>query len=83
MIAEGDRVVARYSARGTHLGELMGIAPTGREITLTGIAIRRFSEGRIAETREEYDALGLLHQLGAGPLPEPRRQPPPKRSWPG
>ena len=68
-IAEGDYVVTRWTGRGTHQGELMGIGPTGREATATGIAIDRIENGKIAETWENWDALGLMQQLGA--IPEP------------
>jgi predicted ester cyclase len=49
-LAEGDMVVSRWSAHGTHQGELMGIAPTGKEVTVTGIDIDRFEGGQIVET---------------------------------
>ncbi len=68
-VAEGDRVAYRWTARGTHRGELMGIAPTGARVAFTGIAIARLAHGRIAEMWESYDALGLLRQLGAVPSP--------------
>lgn len=67
VIVEGDRVVARWTATGTHRGDLMGIAPTGRGVTLKGIDILRISGGRIVERWGEFDALGLLQQLGAVP----------------
>jgi predicted ester cyclase len=63
LVAEGDRVVARISARGTHTGELFGHAPTGRVITLTGITIYRLVDGRIAERWSEQ-GMGVLDQLG-------------------
>lgn len=62
LVAEGDRVVARISARGTHTGELFGHAPTGREVTLTGITIYRLVAGRIVERWSEH-GLGVLDQL--------------------
>ena len=55
--------------RGTHHGTLMGIAPTGKSVTLSGIAITRISNGKVAELREEFDQLGMLQQLGAIPTP--------------
>ncbi len=64
-IAEGDRVVTRWTARGTHKGEWMGIAPTGKPVTVTGILISRFAGGRVVEEWENYDALGMMRQLGA------------------
>ncbi len=69
-IAEGDKVAYRWTARGTHQGELMGIAPTGRRMTLTGIAIARLVDGKIEEIWENYDALGMMQQLGVIPSPE-------------
>lgn len=63
--AAGDRVVDRWTGHGTHQGELMGIRPTGRPVTATGISINRIAHGRIAETWNNYDAAGILRQLGA------------------
>jgi steroid delta-isomerase-like uncharacterized protein len=68
-IAEGDRVVTRWTGRGTHTGELMGIAPTGKEVTVSGITVSRLVNGKIAEEWELMDALGMLVQLGAVPQP--------------
>jgi steroid delta-isomerase-like uncharacterized protein len=67
MIAEGDKVVARYTMRGTHRGAFMGIAPTGKHVTLTSISINRIEEGKMAEMWDNSDVLGLLQQLGAIP----------------
>lgn len=69
LIAEGDRVTARFSLRGTQTGEFMGLPPTGRQVTMTGIQIVRIADGRIAENWINADALGLLQQLGAIPVP--------------
>ena len=66
-IAEGDRVVTRWTARGTHDGELFGIQPTGKETTVTGVSIDRIIDGRLVETWNNWDTLGLLQQLGAVP----------------
>jgi steroid delta-isomerase-like uncharacterized protein len=66
-IAEGDKVATRYTARGTHRGELMGIAPTGKHVTVTGIFISRVEEGKLAEMWLNWDALGLFQQLGVIP----------------
>ncbi len=68
-IAEGDQVVTRWTGRGTHTGELMGIAPTGKEVTVSGITITRLADGKIAEEWDLMDALGMLVQLGAVPQP--------------
>ena len=65
MVAEGDKVVTRWMARGTHQGEFRGIAPTGKEIEMTGIGIFRFStEGKVVESWDAMDQLGMMQQLG-------------------
>ncbi len=66
-IAEGDKVVVRETMSGTQQGELMGIPPTGKQFSATGIEIYRFEGGKIAEHWLESDMLGLLQQLGAVP----------------
>jgi steroid delta-isomerase-like uncharacterized protein len=66
-IAEGDKVVTRWSARGTHQGELMGIPPTGKEARTTGITIDRIANGQIVETWTNWNQLSLLQQLGVIP----------------
>jgi predicted ester cyclase len=66
-IAEGDLVAERFTARGTHQGELMGVAPTGREVTLAGINIFRVQDGKIIERWGRTDDLGFLQQLGIVP----------------
>ena len=68
-IAEGDQVVTRWTGRGTHTGELMGIAPTGKEVTVSGLTVSRIAGGKVAEEWELMDALGMLVQLGAVPQP--------------
>lgn len=67
VVAEGDAVVVRWTATGTHEGEYLGIAATGREATWTGIDVFRIDCGRIAEVWSEADGIGLLRQLGALP----------------
>lgn len=67
LVAEGDRVVIRAVGRGTHEGELMGIEPTGREVTLSTIVIFRVRDGKIVERWAQTDTLGLLRQMGALP----------------
>jgi steroid delta-isomerase-like uncharacterized protein len=67
VIAEGDRVAYRWSFRGTHRGELMGIPPTGEEVTITGITVDRISGGKIEEEWNNFDQLGVLRQLGVFP----------------
>lgn len=66
-IASGDKVVDRWTGRGTHQGKFMDMAPTGKQVTASGISIHRISGGRIAETWNNYDALGMLQQLGIVP----------------
>lgn len=69
LVAEGDKIVARWSARGTHNGDLMGIPPTGKEVLITGIAIDRFENGKAVEHWEVFDQLGMMQQLGVIPAP--------------
>ncbi len=63
-IAEGNEVVTRWTIRGTHQGELMGIAPTEKQIELKGITIHRIEGDKIAEEWESYDMMGFMQQLG-------------------
>jgi predicted ester cyclase len=63
-LSSGEKVVTRFTFRGTHQGELMGIAPTGKRIEVTTIGIWRVAEGRIAEAWLVFDALGMMQQLG-------------------
>ncbi|HEY4622094.1 MAG TPA: ester cyclase [Gaiellaceae bacterium] len=70
-IAEGNRVATRWTGRGTHTGELAGIAPTGKDVTVSGLTISRFEGGQIVEEWTTWDTLGMLVQLGA--IPEPAR----------
>jgi steroid delta-isomerase-like uncharacterized protein len=64
VIAEGDKVAARLRFRGTHRGEVQGIAPTGRRVDCTGIVISRMEGGKIAEDWANFDDLGMMQQLG-------------------
>ena len=64
MMADGEMVTARFTARGTHNGGFMGLSPTGKVITLTGIEIFRIEDGKIAELWGEANLMGLLQQLG-------------------
>jgi steroid delta-isomerase-like uncharacterized protein len=75
MIAEGDKVVTRYTSRGTHKGDFMGMPATGKEVVVTGIVITRIAEGKIAEDWEEFDGIGFLQQLGViPPIEEPDKK---------
>jgi steroid delta-isomerase-like uncharacterized protein len=67
IIAEGETVVARWSCRGTHKGDLNGIAPTGKRVNITGISIARFTNGKMSEGFVNWDALSLMQQLGVVP----------------
>jgi steroid delta-isomerase-like uncharacterized protein len=67
LIAEGETVMARWSCRGTHKGALGGIAPTGKQFTISGISIARFASGKMVEGWINWDALGLMQQLGVVP----------------
>lgn len=69
-IAAGDKVVSRMSSRATHTGELQGIPPTAKRITVSGIWIDRVVDGKIAEHWAQVDMLGVMQQLGAVPTPE-------------
>ena len=65
IIAEGDSVAVHVTLSVTHAGEFMGIAATGKRITITATAILRIVNGKIAEVYEDYDALGMMKQIGA------------------
>ena len=68
LIAEGDKVVRRYTTRGTHQGETeMFGPPTGRQIEQKGITIHRIEDGKIVEEWEAFDSLIMLQQLGLAP----------------
>ena len=71
LVAEGDWVATNWTARGTHTGELMGIAPTSREATVTGMQFSRVHDGKLVESHGLFDALGMLQQLGAVPAGAP------------
>jgi steroid delta-isomerase-like uncharacterized protein len=67
LIEQGDKVVWRFVARGTHQGNLLGIPPTGRPGTVSGIVISRFAGGKWTEDWVNWDALGMLQQFGVIP----------------
>jgi steroid delta-isomerase-like uncharacterized protein len=66
-VAEGDKVVTRWTARGTHRGELQGVPPSGNRVEVTGVTISRIEGGKIVEEWDNYDALGMMQQIGAIP----------------
>jgi predicted ester cyclase len=75
-LSSGEKVVTRWTSRGTHQGELMGIAPTGNRVEVTAVGIWRVAEGKIAEAWLVFDALGMMQQLGVVPEPGPEDEPP-------
>ena len=70
LIAEGDKVVIRWTMAGTQLGAFGSIPPTGKSVSWTGISICRIVDGKVIEDRGEEDGLGLMQQLGVVPTPE-------------
>ncbi|WP_265111055.1 ester cyclase [Halosolutus halophilus] len=69
-VAEGATVVVRYTARGTHEGEFMGLDPTGEHVSVSGMEMYRVDDGKITEMWTSYDALGLFQELGLIPSVE-------------
>ena len=69
LFAEGDRVVFRVTLRGTHQGAFMGVAPGGKQLTVTAIDIARLENGKIVDHWGQMDMLGLMRQLGLVPTP--------------
>lgn len=67
LIAEGDKVVYRSTNRGTHAGELLGVPPTGKEVTISAMAIIRIVAGKVAEVWVMPDMMSLMQQIGALP----------------
>jgi predicted ester cyclase len=70
LLSEGDKVALRFTFRGIHQGEFMGIAPTGKEVTMSGIDILRIADGKLVEMWNQEDVLGMMRQLGAIPEPD-------------
>lgn len=70
-IAEGDKVVTRFRAHGTHTGQFQGLPPTGKQGELSGTIIDRIADGKVVECWSNTDDLGLLQQLGVAPAPHP------------
>lgn len=71
VVAEGDRVVVRWINTGRHVGEFLGIPPSGRSFSIPGIDIYRVEDGKLAEHWHVVDNLAMLQQLGVIPSPEP------------
>jgi predicted ester cyclase len=66
-VAEGDKVAARFTMRGTHQGTFFGVPPTGKKITVQAMNMYRLSNGKFVEEHGQPDMLGLLQQIGAAP----------------
>ena len=67
LIAEGDKVTIRITVTGTHQGNQLGVAPTGRKVHIEGLVVVRIANGQIVEGWNSWDQLGLLRQIGALP----------------
>lgn len=68
-VAEGDKVATRWTSQGTNKGSLLGMPPTGKRATITGITIDRHAGGKIVETWNTFDQVGMMQQLGVIPAP--------------
>jgi steroid delta-isomerase-like uncharacterized protein len=66
-VAEGDTVATRWTARGTHQGELLGVPPSGNRVEVMGVTMSRIEGGKVAEEWDNYDALGMMQGIGAIP----------------
>ena len=70
VVAEGNNVVLRFHWSGTHKGEFMRIAPTGKKVTVTAMSMHRIQDGKEVEQWGELDRVGMMQQLGVVPPPE-------------
>lgn len=70
LLADGDMVTKRWTFHATHTGDLSGMPPTGKGITMSGLELFRLANGKIVECWSAYDNLSLLQQLGVIPMPE-------------
>jgi predicted ester cyclase len=66
-IAEGDKVATRSTGRGKHDGDLMGVAPTGKQVTVSGLTLSRLANGKVIEEYTNWDTFGMMQQLGVVP----------------
>jgi steroid delta-isomerase-like uncharacterized protein len=66
-VIEGDKVAVRWEAHGTHRGDFMGVAPTGKQVHFRGIQIQRIVNGKVAEEWSGFNTLGALQEIGAVP----------------
>lgn len=69
MIVEGDKVVSRVTYRGTHTGDMMGIPPTGKPVTVSAMIIDQFADRKIVESWRLFDQMSMMQQLGLMPAP--------------
>lgn len=69
LIVEADKVVSRIIYRGTHTGDMMGIPPTGKSVTVSAMIIDQFADGKIVESWRLFDQMSMLQQLGVIPTP--------------
>jgi steroid delta-isomerase-like uncharacterized protein len=69
IVAEGDLVVKRWTFRGTHTGDYMGLPPSGKKVVMAGSTMYRIQGGQVRESWWNYDALGMMQQLGIIPAP--------------
>jgi predicted ester cyclase len=69
LLAEGDKVATRFRLRGTNTGSFQGMPPTGKAVDITATGIFRVVDGRVADNWVNFDALGLMQQLGVVPAP--------------
>ena len=74
LLAEGDTVAKRWTYHATHTGDLAGLPPTGKRITMSGLELFRLTGGKIVECWLGYDNLSLMQQLGVIPTPEQAQQ---------
>ena len=66
-IAEGDKVATRWTGRGTHDGDLMGVSPTGKKVTVSGLTFSRIANGKVVEDYTNWDTFGMMQKLGVVP----------------
>jgi steroid delta-isomerase-like uncharacterized protein len=69
LIVDGDKVVSRVTYRGTQTGDMLGIPPTGKPVTVSAMIIDQFAEGKIVESWRLFDQMGMMQQLGLIPTP--------------
>jgi steroid delta-isomerase-like uncharacterized protein len=73
-ISEKDKLVVEWTISGTHKGEFMGVPPTNKKVSISGITINQIADGKIIESTAAWDALSVLRQLGVEVLPKPEVQ---------